>query len=227
LEKLAQLWKAAAYAFFAPLPEIEYDSNSRVFHAFQCLNCTCKVTCYPDTADAGSTGALWHHIHKCWGDDVLAAADDAKDLKKSREIVGKELAKSKPKNGSIVMMLKRFGSKIVTYATHSHTKTEVCAESVRWCAESLRPFNLFADHGFKCLMKTGRPQHYIPHPTTVSRDTKTVFAKTCNHISKYLRKLTRMLSFATDAWTSPNHLGICSIDCSLRFRGWDSHKDGT
>ncbi len=63
----------------------------------------------------------------------------------------------------------------------------ISAESVRWCAESLRPFNLFADRGFKSLMKTGRPQHYIPHPTTVSRDTKTVFARTRNRIAKYLR----------------------------------------
>ncbi len=157
----------------------------------------------PDVADAGSMGALWHHIWKCWGNEVLAAADAVKDLKKSHDIVEKELMKRKPKNGLIVMMLKRFGSKIISYSTCPHTKMEVqwvwhlincrwqyspqiSAESICWCAESLHPFNLFADRGFKSLMKTGHPQHYIPHPTTVSCDTKTMFVRTRNHISKYL-----------------------------------------
>ncbi len=76
-------------------------------------------------ADTGSMGALQHHIQKCWGDKVLAAANAAKDLKKSHDIVEKELMKQKLKNGLIVMMLKRFGSKIISYSTHPHTKMEV------------------------------------------------------------------------------------------------------
>ncbi|KAK0435048.1 hypothetical protein EV421DRAFT_1717055 [Armillaria borealis] len=186
-EKLVKLWKAPIYAFFAPVPDIAYDDDNHVYHAFRCLNCPHKISCYPDTADAGSTGALRHHIRKCWGDDVLAAADATKDLTKSCEVIDKELGKRKPKNGSIVSMLKRFGSKVISYSTRAHTKTEVCAECVHWCAESLWPFNLFADRGFKSLMKMGQPQHYIPHPMTVSHDTKTVFMRTRNHIAKYLR----------------------------------------
>ncbi|KAK0429990.1 hypothetical protein EV421DRAFT_1913592 [Armillaria borealis] len=156
LEKLVKLWKAPVYAFFASVPDIAYDDDNY-------------------TADAGSTGALRRHIRKCWGDDILAATDATKDLTKSRKIIDKELGKRKPKNGSIVSMLKRFGSKVISYSTCVHTKTEVRAECMRWCAESLRPFNLFADRGFKSLMKMGQPQHYIPHPMTVSCNTKTVF----------------------------------------------------
>ncbi|KAK0431228.1 hypothetical protein EV421DRAFT_1743287 [Armillaria borealis] len=58
LDKLAQLWKAAVYAFFTPLPDIEYNDSGHVYHAFRCLNCPHKVSWYPDTADASSTGAL-------------------------------------------------------------------------------------------------------------------------------------------------------------------------
>ncbi|PBK66582.1 hypothetical protein ARMSODRAFT_890327, partial [Armillaria solidipes] len=182
LEKLVKLWKAPVYVFFSPVPDIAYDDDSHVYHAFHCLNCPHKISRYPDMADAGSTGALQHHIQKCWGDEVLAAADAMNDLTKSHEVVDKELRKHKPKNGSIVSMLKRFGSKVISYSTRAHTKTEnmfsplINAESVHWCAESLQPFNLFTDYSFKCLMKTGWPQHYILYLTTVSHDTKTIFA---------------------------------------------------
>ncbi|SJL01303.1 uncharacterized protein ARMOST_04623 [Armillaria ostoyae] len=125
LEKLVKLWKAPVYVFFSPVLNIAYDDNSHVYYAFHCLNCSHKISCYPDMADAGLTGALWHHIWKCWGDEVLAAADATKDLTKSHEVVDKELRKHKPKNGSIVSMLKWFGSKVISYSTHAHTKTEV------------------------------------------------------------------------------------------------------
>ncbi|PBK85577.1 hypothetical protein ARMGADRAFT_941794, partial [Armillaria gallica] len=186
LDKLIKLWKAAIYAFFGPLPDIEYNSDGHMYHSVRCLNCPHKITCYPDTADAGSTGALWCHIWKCWGNEVLAAADAMKDLEKSCDIIEKELMKQKLKNRLIVTMLKRFGSKIILYSTHPHTKME-------------------------SLMRTSHPQHYIPDPTTVSCDTKTMFARTHNCISKYLRKFDGMLSFATNAWTSPNHCGYVAL----------------
>lgn len=89
------------------------------------MNCTHKVIQYPDTADAGLMGSLQCHICKCWGEDVLAAADGAKNLVKSCKVVRKELAKNKPKNRCIVVMLKRFRSKVISYSTCPHTKTEV------------------------------------------------------------------------------------------------------
>ena len=36
------------------------------------------------------------------------------------------------------------------------------AEIVRWVAESLRPYEIVSNRGFQCLMKTGRPEYYIP-----------------------------------------------------------------
>jgi hypothetical protein len=52
--------------------------------------------------------------------------------------------------------------------------------------ENARPFNIVSDRGFNSLMKTGRPEHYIPSPSTVSRDVRQVFVRTRNRISKML-----------------------------------------
>jgi hypothetical protein len=54
-------------------------------------------------------------------------------------------------------------------------------------------------------MKTGRPEYYIPSPATVSRDVKKVFANARKRITKMLQEHEGTLSFATDAWASPNH----------------------
>lgn len=59
-------------------------------------------------------------------------------------------------------------------------------EIVRWVAESMRPFKIVDDHGFQCLMKTGRPDHYIPSAKTVSRDVKKVFTQCRKRIAKTL-----------------------------------------
>ena len=61
------------------------------------------------------------------------------------------------------------------------------AEIVRWVSESARPFKIVADRGFQSLMKTGRPEIYIPSPTTVARDVKLVFARTRERIAQMLQ----------------------------------------
>jgi hypothetical protein len=61
------------------------------------------------------------------------------------------------------------------------------AEIVKWVAESMRPFSIVEDDGFKMLMKTGRPDYYIPSRRTVARDVKHVFEKTRTTIAKMLQ----------------------------------------
>ena len=61
------------------------------------------------------------------------------------------------------------------------------AEIVRWVSESMRPFSIVEDRGFQCLMKTGRPDYYLPSASTVSRDVKLVFARTRERIAKLLQ----------------------------------------
>jgi hypothetical protein len=61
------------------------------------------------------------------------------------------------------------------------------AAIVKWVSESMRPFSIVEDDGFKDLMKTGRPDHYLPSRRTVVRDVKEVFKKTGKRIAKMLQ----------------------------------------
>jgi hypothetical protein len=58
---------------------------------------------------------------------------------------------------------------------------------VRWVAESMRPFSVVEDRGFRSLMKTGRPEYYLPSRSTVSCDVKEVFEKVRKRIAKMLQ----------------------------------------
>jgi hypothetical protein len=58
---------------------------------------------------------------------------------------------------------------------------------VRWICESRRPFEIVNDLWFRDLMKTGRPEQYIPSPSTVSRDVKRVFARCRQRIATMLQ----------------------------------------
>ena len=88
---------------------------------------------------------------------------------------------------SITATFEQNGKGTPTYACQQHTKTKTQAKIIRWVSESMRPFEIVEDHGFHCLMKTGRPGSYIPSYTTVSQDTKQVFVNTWKCIAKILR----------------------------------------
>lgn len=52
----------------------------------------------------------------------------------------------------------------------------------------MRPFKIVKDRGLLLvLMKTGRPGYWIPLPTMVLRDVKTVFVRSRSQIAKMLR----------------------------------------
>jgi hypothetical protein len=68
-------------------------------------------------------------------------------------------------------------------------------------------------------MKTGRPNYYIPSPTTVSQDVKKVFANAQKRIAKMLREHEGRLNFATDAWTSPNHKAFVAVTVHFEKKG--------
>ncbi|THU76473.1 hypothetical protein K435DRAFT_824565 [Dendrothele bispora CBS 962.96] len=195
-------WTAPVYAFYDPVPSIEYISG-RKCQVFKCSGTACRkeIRRYQDKSDANATKGLRDHVQscKCWGAAML---EGVKDLKGDD---ARKAARSYLKDGSITAAFKRLNKGTVTYSHRQHTKMETRAEIVRWVAESSRPFTIVHDRGFLCLMKTGRPGYYLPHPTTVSRDVKTVFAKTRMRISSWLRNYDGKLNFATDAWTSPNH----------------------
>ena len=51
----------------------------------------------------------------------------------------------------------------------------------------MQPFSIVEDSGFHVLMKTGRPEYYIPSRLTVARDVKRVFQATRERIAKMLQ----------------------------------------
>lgn len=58
---------------------------------------------------------------------------------------------------------------------------------VRWVSESMQPFNIVEDRGFRMLMKTGQPEYYLPSRFTVSRDVKEVFIKVRKRVAQMLQ----------------------------------------
>jgi len=68
-------------------------------------------------------------------------------------------------------------------------------------------------------MKTGRPEYYIPSLATVSHDVKKVFANARKRIAKMLQEHEGTLSFATDAWTLPNHKAFVTVTVHFENNG--------
>lgn len=110
----------------------------------------------------------------------------------------------KTTNGSITAAFQQVAQGRAAYSHRQHTKTEAryarliylfdryyilshSAEFVRWVTESNRPFAIVNDRGFRALMKTGRPEYYIPSADTLSRDVKSVFVRVRGRIAKALK----------------------------------------
>jgi hypothetical protein len=207
------------YAFFKAVPDVDYVEGRRS-HNFICLAKHCKgksriVKRYLDKGDCKSTSNLRKHAKKCWGSDMVAEADEAKNADEVR----KTTVKGTLLPGLITAAFERTGKGTVTYSHRQHTRSESRAEIVRWVSESLRPFSTVSDRGFQSLMKTGRPGYYIPSPTTVSRDVKLVFCNTRKRVAKLLHDIDGSMSFGTDAWTSPNHKAYIAITVHFERNG--------
>ena len=75
---------------------------------------------YLDTSDCKSTGGLRRHAKKCWGDENVAQADDAKNIDDARQA----LKDAKLINGRITAVFEKTGKGKVTYSTSQHTRAE-------------------------------------------------------------------------------------------------------
>ncbi|KIM53897.1 hypothetical protein SCLCIDRAFT_137972, partial [Scleroderma citrinum Foug A] len=137
---------------------------------------------YLDTKDTRSSSNLRKHVRMCWGDKVLTAAGKVKDASKAwTKIIAPFL-----QTGSITESFEWKG-KQARYSHRQHTRAETRAKIDHRVAESLQSYKIVNNSAFQCLMKTGRPEYYIPSHYTVAWDIKLVFACTWNHISKMLR----------------------------------------
>ncbi|TFK80194.1 hypothetical protein K466DRAFT_446761, partial [Polyporus arcularius HHB13444] len=203
--RLQQTWTAPIYAFFSPDVTIGYNDVGRRYHAFRCNAKPCKgrqgslVHRYLDTSDAKSTGNLRRHAKNCWGIETVERADDADDADEVRATI----AKAKKFDGSITAHFARKKG-AVTYSHRQHTKAET---------------RLTYDRAFQSLMKTGRPSYYLPSASTCSCDAKNVFKGARGKVAKILREYEGKVSFATDAWTSPNHRAYMAVTAHLEHKG--------
>ena len=118
-------WTGPIYAFFEPVPDIEWVEKSgktRLAHTFTCYNkgCTKKIRRYLDTSDRSSTSNLTRHATSCWGEDAIAAAHDHGTAKAARATVTTPLKRSE----DIKLAFDRKGKGKITYSTRQHTRTE-------------------------------------------------------------------------------------------------------
>ncbi|KAL6307201.1 hypothetical protein BKA93DRAFT_712591, partial [Sparassis latifolia] len=199
-------WTATAYAFCKPEVTIETDKAGVRGHVFCCANhgCKMKVKRWLDKGDQMSTGNMRRHIRKCWGEEALAAADEMNTAADARPSIEKFR-----RSGDITVAFERKEKGKVTYSVCQHTRTET----------RLRPFTIIEDHAYQSLMKTGQPEYWIPSCWTVARDVHKVFACCWAHVAKMLQEYDGELSFATDAWTSPNHKAIVTFTVHLQHKG--------
>ncbi|KDQ56489.1 hypothetical protein JAAARDRAFT_132649 [Jaapia argillacea MUCL 33604] len=107
----------------------------------------------------------------------------------------RESVKTFRESGSIKVSFERKGGGKITYSHRQHTKSETN------------------------LMKTGRPEHYLPSQSTVSRDVRLVFVNCRRRIAMMLKMYKGRLSFATDAWTAPNHKPFVAVSAHLEHEG--------
>jgi hypothetical protein len=120
-ERLMDEWVSPVYAFFEPTPRI-IEIDGRRAHEFKCCAKACKASIHRflDKKDVRSTGNMRKHIKSCWGEEILNAADEAKDANEVRtRIVGSFL-----KNGTITASFEQKGKGKVTYSHRQHTRAE-------------------------------------------------------------------------------------------------------
>lgn len=82
---MSRKWVSCIYAFFKPTPTIEH-MEGRKCHTFKCAakSCTHSIQHYVDGKDTQSMGNMFQHAKKCWGDDAVCTADQARDVTEAR-----------------------------------------------------------------------------------------------------------------------------------------------
>jgi len=122
-----------------------------------------------DTKDKALTKSLQAHALQCCSLGILEKSEEAPNIASARDA----LKKADLRDGSITAVFERTGKGKLTYSHRPHTKNETwyddlllmlivlitpnSCEIVKWVTQSMRPFSIVEDDGFKMLMKTGRP----------------------------------------------------------------------
>ncbi|KAF8130495.1 hypothetical protein K438DRAFT_1643689 [Mycena galopus ATCC 62051] len=190
--------------------------NALLFRYVYCLCCNIgfkgvhryqtKLDGQP-ASDRSSTSNLKKHAETCWGKDVVKA-----------RLAGASASNS-PRDGNIFASFARTGQRPVKVSHRAHTEPEFRAHIVRWLAEANRPFRIMEDRELRELLLAGRPEHNIPSRRTIGRDLNAAFDRCSQRIINLLENYNGRLSFATDAWTSPNHRAFVAWTVHLQHEG--------
>ncbi|KAJ7210740.1 hypothetical protein GGX14DRAFT_363232, partial [Mycena pura] len=140
-------------------------------------------------SDRSSTSNLKKHADGCWGKDVVKAR-----LKGDSDA---------PRNGNIFSSFARAGQRPVKVTHRAHTEPEA----------------RYAHFSILELMGAGRPEFTMPSRRTVARDLNTAYERCSRRIRDLLSTYPGRLSFATDAWTSPNHRAFVAWTVHLQHEG--------
>ncbi|PPQ84145.1 hypothetical protein CVT24_002213 [Panaeolus cyanescens] len=204
LKALDETWKSPIYAFFDTPPVIKEGAHGKLGPF---------VRRYVDTANAKSTSNLKIHAVKCWGPDLVRRGL----AQESRQAVKEGLANVKMKDGKLTAVFKRAPGAVVSYLLVELSYTETRVECVRWVSEHMRPFTIVEDAPFLKIVRSGRPKFRIPGRHTVARDTHAVFKVVKERLKRLFQEYDGRLSFATDAWTSPNNKTLIAITIHFEY----------
>jgi hypothetical protein len=130
--QLAKDWTAPVYAFFKPVPTIGTD-NGCPYHTFVCAALDCKhksrgVHRFLDKGNAKSTSNMRKHAKRCWGEDVMKAADKAESANEVRRTTIKGFLD--PQSAKAAFEWKGKGKVQYTHRQHTTTKSRYVANVV-------------------------------------------------------------------------------------------------
>ncbi|KAE9404170.1 hypothetical protein BT96DRAFT_989650 [Gymnopus androsaceus JB14] len=177
-------------------------SGEPKYAEFACTSCRKTIKQGLTGSDAASTGVLIRHARDCFGSKAVKSVRQSKDINKAHEVLKKFGKKSQSKLTAALKTIKGWAE---SFSTQPPSKESIRVVTACWVSESVRPFHIVKDHGYRWLQKEGHPERYIPSRETVSKDVKNLYEKVKEKLAKEFQEYDGELAIALDCWTSPNH----------------------
>ncbi|KAF5356677.1 hypothetical protein D9758_013731 [Tetrapyrgos nigripes] len=190
LERLMKGWHSVVYAFFEPIPTVEYIKG-RKCQVFTCSSPSCKkkIHQFQDTGDAKAMKTLQNHVNTCkaWGPDAIATV---------KELTVPDAHKSLSRylrDGTITMAFQRGrkGRGTVTYSPKQHTRAETRAELFQKTSYKIinSPTGLLPEWRH-ILHEEKQLQTVIPRDVTTRWNSSCDMIEYCIEKKKYYRAIT-------------------------------------
>ncbi|KAJ6473782.1 hypothetical protein C8R45DRAFT_835183 [Mycena sanguinolenta] len=156
-------------------------------------------------SDRSSTSNLKKHAEACWGEDAVRTRRSG--VTDPATVQG----------GNIFASFARAGQRPVNVTHRAHTEVASRAHIVRWIAEANLPLKIVEDRELRELLGAGRPGFNIPSRRTIALFIHHDISATRNR--SWMQEYPGRISFATDAWTSPNDRAFVAWTVHLQHEG--------